>query len=155
MHTEVILHNIRSAHNVGAIFRTADGVGVSKIYLTGHTPTPTDRFGRVQGEILKTALGATETIPHEYHEDIHKLIAELKQKGRQIVVVEQLPGARDYRDFTPERDTVFIFGNEVSGVEESISTLSDVCIEVPMRGKKESLNVSVCVGVILFHFLHT
>jgi 23S rRNA (guanosine2251-2'-O)-methyltransferase len=152
METFVILHNIRSAHNVGSVFRSADGAGVSKIFISGYTPAPIDRFGREREEILKTSLGATHTVPYEVVSDIHELLTLLKEKGIQIVAVEQTEKAIEYTTFTPQGGVAFIFGNEVTGVEEGVLQNADVHIQIPMRGKKESLNVSVCAGVILFHF---
>lgn len=150
--TFVILHNIRSAHNVGSLFRTADGAGVSKIFLTGYTPTPIDRFGREQKEILKTSLGATHTVPYEYVEDIMELLTRLENKGTTLVAVEQTERAIPYKDFTCNSDTAFIFGNEVLGVEQDVLVRIKDHIHIPMYGTKESLNVSVCAGAILFHF---
>lgn len=148
----VILHNIRSAYNVGSVFRTADGAGVSTIFLSGYTPAPKDRFGRENPEIKKTSLGATETVPFEVVPDIQALLTRLKAEGVEIVAVEQTPTAIDYKSYIPTQDCVFIFGNEVTGVEEDVLRESDVHIQLPMRGIKESLNVSVCAGIVLFHF---
>lgn len=150
----VILHNIRSAHNVGSVFRTADGAGVSKLYLTGYTPAPVDRFGRENAEIRKTSLGATESVPYESVSDVLALIEQLKSAGITVVAVEQTDDALDYRTWEPEGDTAYIFGNEVTGVEPEVLARADVHIRVPMAGKKESLNVSVCAGIILFHIRH-
>ena len=152
MKTYVILHNIRSAHNVGSIFRSADGAGVAKIFITGYTPAPIDRFGREQTEILKTSLGATHTVPYEIVADIQTLLNRLRAEHITIVAVEQTPSAFSYTDFVPKGDVAFIFGNEVTGVEPEILAGTDVHLEISMRGKKESLNVSVCVGIILFQF---
>ncbi len=152
MKTFVILNNIRSAHNVGSLFRTADGAGVSKIFITGYTPSPLDRFGREQKEILKTSLGATETVPYEVEENIHVVIERLKTEGVSIVAVEQTEKAIEYKKFTQETDVAFIFGNEVEGVESEVLQKTDHHIMLPMHGAKESLNVSVCAGIILFHF---
>ena len=149
----VILHNIRSAHNVGSVFRTADGAGVTHIYLAGYTPQPVDRFGREHKEIKKTALSATESVPHEYHANIHELVLSLKQEGKDVVAVEQTKDALDYKKFNTTKDTVFVFGNETTGIEEGVLSLCDTHINIPMHGQKESLNVSVCAGVILFHFV--
>jgi 23S rRNA (guanosine2251-2'-O)-methyltransferase len=148
----IILNNIRSAHNIGSVFRTADGAGVSKIYLGGYTPAPTDRFGREQKEVLKTSLGATHTVPYELVEDICACIEKLKSEGVSIVAVEQTKDAVDYETFVPEKDTAYIFGNEITGVEASVLALADHHISIPMKGSKESLNVSVCAGIILFKF---
>lgn len=147
----VILHNVRSAHNVGAIFRTADGAGVSKIFLTGYTPAPIDRFGRPRLSLMKTALGATETVPWEIEEDIQTLITRLNQEKVEIVAVEQHEKAIPYTEHTSVRDVAFIFGNEVEGVPEALSAEADAIVHIPMHGKKESLNVSTAAGIILFH----
>lgn len=152
MERYVILHNIRSAHNVGSVFRTADGAGVSKIFLSGYTPTPLDRFGRVNGEIEKTSLGATKTVPYEIVEDIKACVRHLREKGVEVVSVEQTPTSVDYRSYTLKKPTAFIFGNEVTGVEAELLEVSDVHIDIAMSGVKESLNVSVCAGIILFHY---
>ncbi len=148
----VLLHNVRSAHNVGSIFRTADAAGVSRIYLSGYTPTPTDRFERVQKDIAKTALGAEKTVPWEYHKT-PKMIASLKRLGWNIVGVEQDGRSRDYRSYSLKQPTLFIFGNEVKGLSRSLRNSCDELIAIPMRGKKESLNVSVAAGIILFSVL--
>jgi len=147
-----ILHNIRSAHNVGSVFRTADAAGVSKIFLTGYTPSPIDRFGREQGEIAKTSLGATHTVPYESVPDIHALIARLKEEGTRLVAIEQTGEAKEYRTASLKEDTAFIFGNEVTGIEPEVLEVCDTHLMIPMAGSKESLNVSVCAGIILFHF---
>lgn len=147
----LLLHNIRSEQNVGAIFRTAEGAGVAKIYLAGYTPRPIDRFGRLVPTILKTALGATDMVPWEIVEDIVSCISTLKSSGCQIVAIEQTPQSISLYDFVPARETLYIVGNEVSGVPEEISALADVCVEIPMAGQKESLNVSVATGIALFH----
>lgn len=150
MQTALLLHNIRSAHNVGSIFRTADAVGVSRIFLSGYTPTPVDRFGRVQKEITKTALGAEKDIPWEYAVAPAAFIKRLKREGWRIVGVEQDARAIDYRALTPDRPTLFILGNEVRGISLSLRDQCDALIEIPMHGKKESLNVGVAAGIILF-----
>lgn len=152
MDTVVILHNIRSIHNVGSVFRTADGAGVSRIFLTGYTPAPIDRFGRPSEGMEKTALGATSSIPWEQCDDIFECINSLKNKGYMIVAVEQTSHAKDYRIFSPQRNTAFIFGNEVDGVPDAVCVLSDEVIHIPMYGVKESLNISVSAGVVLFRF---
>lgn len=152
MRTYVILHNIRSAHNVGSVFRTADGAGVSKIFITGYTPAPTDRFGRGQKEILKTSLGATHTVPYEVEPDIFKVFDQLKKDEVTPVAVEQTSTSVPYKTFISKNDIAFIFGNEVTGVEANILDSVGTHIQLPMSGAKESLNVSVCAGIVLFHF---
>lgn len=144
----VLLHNVRSAHNVGAIFRTAEAAGVSKLYLTGYTPAPTDRFGRAQKDIAKTALGAEKTLAWE--SSPKPMIARLREEGWRIVGVEQDARARDYRNFRPERPTLFVFGNEVRGLSPRLRSLCDELIEIPLFGTKESLNVATTAGIILF-----
>ncbi len=146
----VLLHNIRSAHNVGSIFRTADGAGVSKVYLSGYTPRPVDRFGREQKEITKTALGADKYLPWEYAKKPETFLKQLKSDGWHIVGVEQDPRAIVYGTLRPKGRTVFVFGNEVKGLSKNLRNKCDVLVEIPMHGKKESLNVSVVAGIILF-----
>lgn len=147
----LVLHNLRSAENVGAIFRTADAAGVSKIYLSGYTPRPKDQFGRINGKIAKSALGAEITVPWVGAKNVSRLIGELKEAKVKVVAVEQDKKATDYKKFKLSRPTAFIFGNEVSGLTPSVLGHCDRIIEIPMRGKKESLNVSVAVGVVLFN----
>lgn len=146
----VILHNIRSTHNVGSVLRTADGAGITRVYLTGYTPAPIDRFGRKQSAIAKVALGAEDSVDWESAESISGVIEKLKKENIHIVAVEQSSGAIDYKKFKMEKSTAFIFGNEVDGLSEDILNMSDTIIEIPMLGEKESLNVSVSVGIILF-----
>ena len=151
MEKVVILYNIRSAHNVGSIFRTCDGAGVSKIYLAGYTPAPIDRFGRVQSEIEKTSLGAILNVAWETIKKPEGLFDRLRNKGFQIISVEQHSGSVSLHDFKPNQKTVYIFGNEIDGVSDGICKESDVILEIPMHGKKESLNVGVSAGIVLFH----
>ena len=150
MEISVLLHNIRSAHNVGSIFRTSDAAAVSRIYLTGYTPTPLDRFGRAQTDIAKTALGAEMSVPWEQQVDPIRLIKNLKRSGALIVGVEQDDRAFDYRSLVHKRATVFVFGNEVRGLSKALRDACDELVEIPMHGKKESLNVSVAAGIVLF-----
>ncbi|MBI4117978.1 MAG: TrmH family RNA methyltransferase [Parcubacteria group bacterium] len=149
----VILHNVRSAHNVGAIFRTADAAGVGKIYLTGYTPTPTDRFGRTQSKIAKTALGA-EALSWEAVKNITRVLTRLKEEGYFIVAIEQAPRSIDYKKIHPKKKTAFVLGNEVRGLSKAILDSADVTAEIPVRGTKESLNVAVAGGVALFRILN-
>lgn len=145
----LIIHDIRSAHNVGSLFRTADALGVSKIFLTGYTPTPTDRFGRKDQKIAKVSLGAEETVVWEKRE-IHELIQELKKEGMQVVALEQAKGATLLDSYTPKGGTALIVGNEVEGVPEDVLEAADQVVEIPMLGSKESLNVSVAAGIALY-----
>ncbi|MEX0934829.1 MAG: TrmH family RNA methyltransferase, partial [Candidatus Paceibacterota bacterium] len=114
---KLILHNIRSAHNVGSIFRTAEGAGVRKIYLSGYTPAPIDRFGRKRKDLAKVALGAEDMIEWEKSDDIQTLISNLKKDGR-VIAVEQSPDSVDYTVFSEPESVTYIFGNEVEGIEE-------------------------------------
>lgn len=150
MESAVLLHNVRSAYNVGSVFRTADGAGIAKLYLSGYTPAPHDRFGRPDKEIAKTALGAERFLPWEHAKSPMPLIRALKRAGWRIVGVEQDVRAGDYRDFRMSHPTLFIFGNEVRGLSPQLRAACDLLIEIPMQGKKESLNVSVAAGVVLF-----
>ena len=152
--TYLILHNIRSVQNVGAIFRTADAVGISKIYLTGYTPTPKDRFGRVRKDIAKTALGAEKIVEWEYVKSVSSLIKKLKKYKFKMIAVEQAKNAVDYKKLEIKFPVAFIFGNEVKGLSKSILGKSDKVVQIKMLGKKESLNVSVTVGVLLFRVLN-
>jgi tRNA G18 (ribose-2'-O)-methylase SpoU len=149
----LILDNIRSSHNVGSIFRTADAAGVSKIYLVGYTPAPTDRFGRVNKEIAKTALGAEQVIAWEKAEDIGELISQLKTSGYKVIALEQAENSINYREIKLSQATALIVGNEVEGISKDILDQCNIVAEIPMRGSKESLNVSVATGILLFHLL--
>lgn len=146
----VLLHNVRSSHNVGSIFRTSDAAGVSRVYLSGYTPTPLDRFKRPNKEIAKTALGAESFIPWERYASPARLIRRLRSEGWHIVGVEQDARAVDFRTFKAAEKTLYIFGNEVRGVSKSLRDACDTLIEIPMKGKKESLNVAVTAGIVLF-----
>lgn len=147
----VILHNIRSSENVGSIFRTADAAGVSMIYLSGYTPTPTDRFGRINQKLVKASLGAEKVLRWAHVEDCTALITELKKQKIQIVGVEQDLNSVSYETLALSERVAFIFGNEVDGVPEEVLRVCDAISEIPMHGDKESLNVSVSAGIILFH----
>jgi 23S rRNA (guanosine2251-2'-O)-methyltransferase len=147
----VVLDNVRSIHNVGSIFRTADCAGVSKIYICGVTPSPYDRFGRKRPAFHKVALGAEDFVPCEYFKSTELAIKSLKKNDTEVVGVEQADQSIDYRDFKPTKDTAFVFGAEVEGVSIEALKLCDKIIGIPMKGKKESLNVSVTAGVILFN----
>jgi 23S rRNA (guanosine2251-2'-O)-methyltransferase len=146
----VILHNIRSVSNVGAMFRTADAAGVNKIYLTGYTPAPLDRFGRKRGDFAKSALGAEEFVSWEQKKNIFPLLAELKREKFLIIGIEQDKKSIDYKKVKLKNKNVFIVGAEVTGIPKNILKKCDIIAEIPMRGKKESLNVSVSLGIALF-----
>jgi tRNA G18 (ribose-2'-O)-methylase SpoU len=146
----ILLHNVRSVHNVGSIFRTADAAGVSTVHLTGLTPAPIDRFGRIRKELAKTALGAERSVAWEHTRSLAVVLKKLHRDGWKIVGVEQDKRASDYRTVRVRRKTLFVFGNEVNGLSKAARDACDELIEIPMHGTKESLNVAVAAGVILF-----
>jgi tRNA G18 (ribose-2'-O)-methylase SpoU len=148
----LILHDIRSAHNVGSIFRTADGAEVARLFLTGYTPAPVDQFGRVNKEIAKTALGAEKVLAWQKVEAVEEVIRKLKNEGYQIIALEQAEGARDYREIRLGEKAAIILGNEVEGIDPVILKHCDLVAEIPMRGEKESLNVAVAAGIALFRW---
>jgi 23S rRNA (guanosine2251-2'-O)-methyltransferase len=153
----VLLHNIRSLHNVGSIFRTADGAGVEKLYLCGITPGPLNRFGEVVNDVKKTALGAEATVAWDGSARsplaVSKLLEKLKKDGYKIVALEQDKRATLYTRFRPNKKEkiALILGAEVEGLPKTILNKCDTIIEIPMAGKKESLNVSVAFGIAVFH----
>lgn len=142
----VILDNIRSMHNVGSIFRTADGFLIEGIYLCGFTPTPPHR------DIHKTALGATETVDWKYFSTTLEAVDQLKEQGYSIIAVEQVEGSvlLDSYTVSQENRIALIFGNEVEGVSEDVLDLCDGALEIPQLGMKHSLNVSIAAGIVLW-----
>lgn len=149
----LILNDIRSVENVGAMFRTADAAGIDKIYLVGYTPAPLDRFGRKRKDLAKSALGAEEFVAHESVKTILPLIKKLKKEGYQIIAIEQDEKSLDYKKVKTKDKNAFIVGTEVTGIPKSVLKNCDVIAEIPMKGKKESLNVSVSLGIALFRIL--
>ncbi len=143
----VVCDNIRSLENVGSIFRTADALGVTKIYLCGISGKPPHH------KISKTALGAEETVPFEYCKQTWRLIDKLKKDKINIIALEQDKRAIDISNFKPEFPLALILGNEVQGVSKNILEKCDKIIFLPMRGKKESLNVSVAFGVAGYNII--
>ncbi|MCD8494799.1 MAG: TrmH family RNA methyltransferase [Candidatus Pacebacteria bacterium] len=150
-HLYLLLPDIRSAHNVGSIFRTANAAGVTKIFLTGTTPAPIDRFGRKRADIAKVALGAEDTVPWEYHASYADVLT-LCRDHVDIVALEQDPRSIPYTHYTPPsaRDILCVVGNEVDGISKDILEHAHTIVEIPMYGDKESLNVSVATGILLF-----
>ena len=147
----LMLENIRSMHNVGSVFRTADAFLAESIYLCGYTPRPPHR------DIHKTALGATETVEWVYSERAEEAARKLKSAGYRIVGVEQVAGSVPLQQFrlAGEEKMVLIFGNEVEGVSEELLALCDECIEIPQFGMKHSLNVSVAAGMVLWELVRS
>jgi tRNA G18 (ribose-2'-O)-methylase SpoU len=153
----VIAHDIRSVHNVGSIFRTADAAGVEKIYLCGITPAPLDRFKEVRPDFAKVALGAEEYIPWESAKTTADVIKRLKKDGYEIFALEQskrsvpyYEAARSMRLARADVRVAIILGNEVKGLPPAILRTADKILEIPMMGKKESLNVAVAFGIVAF-----
>ncbi len=141
----VVCDDLRSLYNVGSVFRTADGAGADKIYLCGITGKPDN--SKAKSKISKVALGAENIIKWEYVSQSWRLINKLKKDGYQIVSLEQTAKSINYINFKPKFPLVLVIGNEVGGVKKSLLSKSDKIIEIPMRGQKESLNVSVAFGV--------
>lgn len=160
----LIAHNIRSLHNIGSLFRTADGAGVDKIYLTGYTAAPVDKFKRPVKEIAKVALGAERSVPYEKVRDFGKLIARLKKEGVFVIALEQTPQSISiFRDldiskflnvkmskFAADASIALVVGNEVRGISPPLVKKCDCALKIPMFGRKESLNVAVAAGIALF-----
>ncbi|MEM7104177.1 MAG: RNA methyltransferase [Bacteroidota bacterium] len=149
----IVLDNVRSALNVGSAFRTGDAFAVEKIVLCGITAKPPHR------EILKTAIGATDSVEWIYDESVETAVENLRQAGYTLVAIEQAEGAIGLQDFQADvtRKYALIFGNEVKGVSDGVMQLIDYCIEVPQFGTKHSFNISVCIGIViweLFRQLH-
>lgn len=145
----IVLDDVRSLNNVGAIFRTADAFLCESVYLCGITAQPPHR------EIHKTALGAEETVDWKYFDNVKKAITALKSDGYTIIVIEQVEGGIPLPDFRPGsmKKYAFIFGHEINGVSDEAISLCDMAIEIPQQGSKHSLNISVCVGVVVWDFV--
>jgi len=144
----VVLDNVRSLHNVGSVFRTADAFLVEAVYLCGITSTPP------HAEIHKTALGAENTVEWKHYEDTHVAVDELKSQGYTVFAIEQAEGSTKLPDLKLDRDQKYavILGNEVKGVQQTVVDACDGCIEIPQFGTKHSLNVSVTSGIIIWEF---
>ena len=142
----VVLDNIRSLNNVGSVFRTSDAFLIEKIYLCGITGTPPHR------EIHKTALGATESVDWEYKEDTLALVNELKAQGVLVAAIEQVENSVMLDEFSLDatKKIAIVLGNEVKGVQQEVVSAADYCIEIPQKGTKHSLNISVSCGVVLW-----
>ena len=144
----LILDNVRSLNNIGSVFRTADAFLIEKIYLCGITATPPHK------DIHKTALGATESVEWEYYKEASELVKQLKDESIKVYAIEQVEGAISLQNFKVTRNEkyAFVLGNEVKGVSQAIINLSDGVIEIPQKGTKHSLNISVASGVVLWEF---
>jgi tRNA G18 (ribose-2'-O)-methylase SpoU len=142
----VVLDDIRSLHNIGSVFRTADAFLIEKIVLCGITATPPNK------EIHKTALGATETVAWEHAKSVLEVIENLKKDGVTVLAIEQVESAIFLQDFKVEKDKKYalVFGNEVFGVSQEAVAICDGCIEIPQLGTKHSLNISVSTGIVVW-----
>lgn len=154
----LIAHNLRSTHNVGALFRTGEGLGVEKLWLTGYTPYPIkaqdDRLPHIaqklQKQITKTALGAESMLPWEQHPDIRSVIESLKSEGVVVAAIEQSSQSINLPTYKVMGDIAIIVGREVEGIEPDVLELCDVILEIPMDGKKESFNVVQAAAMALY-----
>ena len=143
----IVLDNVRSALNVGSVFRSSDAFRVEKIILCGITAQPPHK------EVLKTAIGATESVQWEYFEDTKEAVKQLKSEQVMVYAIEQASNSIDLREFIPAERTAVIFGHEMDGVAQDVINLCDGCIEIHQEGTKHSLNVSVCAGIVLWELL--
>ncbi|PIR37245.1 MAG: RNA methyltransferase [Candidatus Zambryskibacteria bacterium CG10_big_fil_rev_8_21_14_0_10_42_12] len=147
----LVLDNIRSIHNVGSIFRTAACAGVKEILLCGYTPEPTDRFGRIRKDFEKVSLGGEKEVLYTKVKTTEEALDKLHEKGVTVVAIEQSPRATPFKNFKPTYPIAYVLGNEVDGIAQEILERSDETLEIPLRGHiKESLNVSVVAGIVLF-----
>lgn len=147
----VIAHNIRSLLNVGSVFRTADAFGITKIYLTGYTGTPANPIHK--NKIAKSALGAETWVPWEYEKSAVRLIKRLKLEKIQIVALENNVKSVNIQKFKPNYPIALLLGEEVRGISSTLLKLCDKVVEIPMQGKKESLNVSVAFGIAAYQLI--
>lgn len=152
MQKVLILHNIRSTHNVGAIFRTSDAIGIDTIYVSGYTPRPLDRFGRPVKALHKSAVGAEMFVDWKSVKIPGVLIKKLKKEGFYCIGLEQDRKSVDYKkiNLLKKEKVAVLVGNEVRGISKQLRERCDVIAEIPMKGEKESLNVSTATGILLF-----
>lgn len=150
-----VLDNVRSVYNVGSIFRTANAVGISKIFLCGITPTPVDKKGNRRKDFAKVALGAEDIVEWEYIESTTECLKKLKGEGSYIIAIEQEENSVDYKSVSAEgkKDIAFVIGAEVDGMSKETVSLCDVVAEIPMLGTKESLNVTIAFGIAIYRIL--
>jgi tRNA G18 (ribose-2'-O)-methylase SpoU len=140
----ILLDNVRSAHNIGSVFRSADAFAIEQIFLCGITATPPNR------EIHKSALGATETVQWKYFEQTSDAIKACKEDGYTIVLIEQTTNGIELPDFTPNGPIALVFGNEVEGISDDVIGMADSAVEIPQFGTKHSFNISVCAGIVMY-----
>jgi 23S rRNA (guanosine2251-2'-O)-methyltransferase len=155
----LIAHNLRSTHNVGSLLRTAEGLGVAKVYLTGYTPYPLSEKDqrlphmaqKLDRQIHKTALGAEKLVVWQHEDDILTLLRELKKSGITVAALEQAAGSTDLTSYRPQSQLALVVGREAEGLEPEILDQCDTIIEIPMRGQKESFNVVQATAMALYH----
>lgn len=155
----LIAHNLRSTHNVGSLLRTAEGLGVDVVYLTGYTPYPHAKddprlpheSAKLTKQIHKTALGAEASDFWQYELNVFRVISKLKQQGYTMAALEQTPDAISLPKYTPPTHIALVVGREVEGVETEIIKMCDLALEIPMFGKKESYNVVQSAAMALYH----
>jgi tRNA G18 (ribose-2'-O)-methylase SpoU len=150
-----VLDNLRSVYNVGSIFRTANAVGIEKIYLCGTTPTPIDKKSERRKDFAKVALGAEDTVSWEYFESTYACVKRLRDEGYYIIALEQGEDSVDYKnvDIAGKASIAFVIGNEVEGVLPEVMKECDLLAEIPMLGTKESLNVTIAFGIGVYRIL--
>lgn len=151
-----ILDNIRSVYNVGSIFRTANAVGIGKIFLCGITPTPLDKKGNRRKDFAKVALGAEDIVEWEHVESTTECLKKLKEEGSYIVAIEQDEGSVDYKSVSVEgkKSVAFVIGAEVEGMNKESLRQCETIAEIPMLGTKESLNVTIAFGIAVYRILN-
>jgi len=155
----LVAHDVRSAHNVGSLLRTADGLGVEKVYFSGYTPYPAARddkrlphvASRATTQISKTALGAEDNVAWEHSDDVTKLLKALAGQGFTIAALEQTKSGISLEKYRPTEATALVVGNEVDGLNGQILGMADVRLEIPMLGSKESYNVAIAAAIALYH----
>jgi tRNA G18 (ribose-2'-O)-methylase SpoU len=155
----LIAHNVRSSHNVGSLLRTAEGLGVSKVILSGYTPHPPrtqdtrlpHEVARINKQIQKTALGAEQSVSWQWYRDIVPVLEKLKKEGYAVAAVEQTEDAQELPAYHPPQKIALLVGREIEGIEPEVLTSCDTVLEIPMFGKKESFNVAQAAAMALYH----
>lgn len=158
----LVIHNVRSAHNVGSLLRTAEGLGIETVYITGYSPYPEATADarlphirqRVAKQINKTALGAGEMLSWEHIANVEKCLSGLTDAGFLVTALEQTPQALDLDKYYSDRNIALVVGNEVSGLDPAILKKIKVHLRIPMLGQKESFNVSAAAAMALYHLRH-
>ena len=149
-----VLDNVRSIFNTGSIFRTADALGVEKIYLCGLTPSPLDKLGRVRLKFIKTSLGSEKSVPFEKRVSTVRVLDKLKKEGYKILAIEQYPSSAPYYSLSSTvyslKEVALVVGHEVRGLSQAVLKKADKILEIPMAGTKESLNVAIAFSIVAY-----